>query len=328
MIITDLKKEDLKEAAKLALENYKEERIQVGELPEMNEIPDLGDFAENGLGVAAWEGNRLIGFLGCFLPWEHAFGTKANGTFSPMHAHGAISENRDIIYKRMYQRAAEKWVKAGIGYHSIACYAHDEQAIKAMFSYGFGHRCTDAIRSLEPINSIQSVCTIEMMEGKPQKKIEYREICQNEVSIIRALRGMLSAHLGESPCFMYTEKAEFEKWIEMAEKRDTRVFVVSCEEEVIAFMEITESGENFATETADIKNICGAFCLPQYRGKAIFQNLLNYVIQTLKIEGYKRLGVDFESFNATASGFWLKYFKAYTCSVVRRIDECALTRDE
>jgi hypothetical protein len=51
---------------------------------------------------------------------------------------------------------------------------------------------------------------------------------------------------------------------------------------------------------------------------------LNYVITQLKSEGFESLGVDFEGFNPTASGFWLKYFTAYTNSVTRRIDECAL----
>ncbi len=38
-------------------------------------------------------------------------------------------------------------------------------------------------------------------------------------------------------------------------------------------------------------------------------------------EGFLRMGVDFESFNPTAYGFWLKHFTAYTYSVVRRVDE-------
>jgi len=71
-------------------------------------------------------------------------------------------------------------------------------------------------------------------------------------------------------------------------------------------------------------NVCGAYCQPEYRGKDIFQGLLNHVIVTLKAEGYESLGVDFESFNPTANAFWSKYFTAYANSVVRRIDECAL----
>ena len=70
--------------------------------------------------------------------------------------------------------------------------------------------------------------------------------------------------------------------------------------------------------------LCSALVLPEHRGKGIFQGLLNYAITKLKAEGFDSLGVDFESFNPTASGFWLKYFTAYTKSVVRRIDECAL----
>lgn len=328
MIITDLVKEDLAEAANLALENYKEERTHVHELPDISELPDLSCFAENGLGVAARDGNRLIGFLGCLEPWKHAFGTQAKGTFSPIHAHGAVSENRALIYKKMYQKAAEKWVGAGIGYHSIALYAHDKQSIEAMFSYGFGHRCSEAVRTMNPVSAIQSVYTINMEDGSTPKKIEYREITGSEISKIRELRRLYSVHMGKSPCFMYTTDAEFEEWIEMAEKEDTRVFTASCEDEMIAYMEIAESGENFATETSEIRNICGAFCLPEYRGKSIYQSLLNYVIDRLKSEGYKLLGVEYESFNPTASGFWQKYFTDYTYSVVRRIDDCALIGDK
>ena len=38
-------------------------------------------------------------------------------------------------------------------------------------------------------------------------------------------------------------------------------------------------------------------------------------------ENYLRCGVDFESINPTANHFWLKYFKPYTYSLTRRIDE-------
>jgi hypothetical protein len=48
------------------------------------------------------------------------------------------------------------------------------------------------------------------------------------------------------------------------------------------------------------------------------------LIQDLKTKGYTRLGVDFESINPMAYGFWLKYFDAYTHSLVRRIDEKAV----
>ena len=63
-----------------------------------------------------------------------------------------------------------------------------------------------------------------------------------------------------------------------------------------------------------------------HRGRGVYQNLLNFVINILKTEGYTRFGVDFESINPSGSGFWQKFFHSYTNSVVRRIDERILQR--
>ena len=123
---------------------------------------------------------------------------------------------------------------------------------------------------------------------------------------------------------MYSTQEQLAQWLARAEARNTRLFVAREGEKPIAFVEVSSSGENFVTEVSDMSNICGAFCLPEYRGKNIYQSLLDFTILKLKAEGYKRLGVDFESFNFSANAFWLKYFTAYTSSVVRRIDECAL----
>lgn len=57
------------------------------------------------------------------------------------------------------------------------------------------------------------------------------------------------------------------------------------------------------------------------RNSRVFVAMQNGTIVTLKAKGYTSLGVDFESFNSTAYGFWMKYFTAYTHSVVRRIDD-------
>lgn len=316
MIITDFEQKHINDAQALALSNYYEEREYMKALPATEWLPDLSMFVESRLGaVAIGEDGSLIGFLCCFEPWENAFDSKAIGTFSPIHAHGAIKEKRAEIYKRMYQYAAEKWVKRGIAYHAIALYAHDGDALGAMFQYGFGLRCVDAIREVSPI---------ELSGLHERSEITFEEIQKDSVSEIRELRKLLSAHLGKSPCFMYSSKEDFQAWLLRAEKRDSRIFVAKEQDKVVAFVEVQNEGENFVTYMPDMKNICGAFCLPEYRGKQIFQGLLNYMMEVLKKDGVKRLGVDFESFNPTAYAFWLKYFEAYTHSVVRRIDECAI----
>ena len=88
-----------------------------------------------------------------------------------------------------------------------------------------------------------------------------------------------------------------------------------------AYLKILSAGETFITEREKYRHIAGAFCLPEHRGKGLYQNLITCTISTLKKEGYTHLGVDFESLNPVGYNFWTKYFTSYTNGVVRRIDE-------
>jgi len=82
-----------------------------------------------------------------------------------------------------------------------------------------------------------------------------------------------------------------------------------------------KGGENFITDEPDMLSVCGAYLKENYRGKNILQSLLSFVLETLKKDGVKRLGVDCETINPTALRFWGKNFDNYTYSFVRRIDE-------
>jgi len=302
--ITGFEKQHIEEAKKLALMNYHEERAIVCELPEVGDVPGLEYFANNGLGVVMYDGGKLLGFL-CCNPWENAFNTGAKGAFSPIHAHGAAAMDRGVIYQKMYRAAAKKWVGNGIAYHAVALYAHDTQAVNAFFQYGFGLRCMDAVRSMANIECASTCDGIFFVELKKDEAIQ-----------IRKMRKLLATHMAESPCFMGTPS----DWLNRVEKRDSRLFVATVEKIPVAYVEVMENGENFATETVGMKNICGAFCEPDHRGKGVMRGLLNHVVSELRSQGVSRLGVDFESFNPEARGFWLKYFTAYTNSVARRID--------
>ena len=127
---------------------------------------------------------------------------------------------------------------------------------------------------------------------------------------------------------MYSDEKEFQSWLEMAEKRESAIYTANINGALVAFIEVTTDGENFVTETENMKNICGTFCLTEYRGKGVFTGLLDYVLDSLRNEGVKLLGVDYESFNPTALCAWEKYFTPYTRSVVRRIDEGVLRKYE
>lgn len=303
-------REHMADARELALLCYREERSRVPDLPEAEELPDLAYFADNGLGVAAYEEGKMLGFLCCTEPFDHAFGsTDARGIFSPMGANAAVIQNRGKIYAAMYQHAAQKWVNAGAVSHGICLYAHDEAAQQQFFRYGFGLRCIDAIRTMEPVS-----CNLN-------QNYENEELTRDTIDTAYPLMAMLNRHYHSSPFFMNRLLVSSEDFCSTFTADQDRCFITKCEGKPCAYLMISKSGETCITENPEYLHITGAYCLPEYRGRDIFQNLLNYTVNKLKKEGYTCLGVDYESLNPAAYAFWQKYFTEYTHGLVRRIDE-------
>ncbi len=314
MKIVDFTIEHIEQAEQIVRQNYEAERRFVHTLPSVKEFPDLRPFAENSLGVAAFEGGDMIGFLCSISPFSHAFrSTDAIGVFSPMHANGTIPENRAQVYARMYQTAGEKWVKAGASSHAVCLYAHDKAGQEQFFRYGFGLRCIDAIRGMDEI------------ETQPCHGFDFVELAPEEYISVLPLVHMLDAHMAASPTFILRQSDTEASFVGRTNRNHSRYFAAKVPGKIIAFLRTERDGETFICETLDYIHITGAYCLPENRGMDVHQNLLNFMIRTLKSEGYTRLGVDFESINPAASGFWLKYFTAYTHSVVRRVDEHVIT---
>ncbi len=319
MKIINFTKEHCEEAMRLARSDYEREREFVTELPLTASVPELTWFAENSLGVAAFEGDTMVGFLCSYPPIDKIFGsTDVRGQFSPMGAHAAGNENRAGIYEAMYQAAAKKWVLAGAVSHAIGLYAFDQEVLQMFFRNGFGMRCMDAIKRVEqhPIVS--------------QEGFRYQELEAEERELAYPLDAMLNAHYRKSPFFMNRTLHTKERFLDLCAEENARIFVTLYEGQICAYLKITEEGETFLATGKKYRHITGAFCLPEFRGNKIMLNLLNFAETELAKSGIQTLGVDFETINPTAYYFWLKYFKAYTISVVRRIDERILmcTEDE
>ena len=190
MIIQDFEPKHIEEAMGIALSAYNYERAFTRDLPLISSIPILKQLSENGLGVAAFEGGKMVGFLCSVEPFENAFrSTDVRGVFSPMSANGAVMENHGKIYAALYQAAAKKWVKAGAMSHAICLYEHDEEAAQQLFRYGFGMRCVDAIRPMETID-----CTL--CSG-----YEFLELSREDYAYVYPLNLGLNEHYCTSPFF-------------------------------------------------------------------------------------------------------------------------------
>lgn len=115
--------------------------------------------------------------------------------------------------------------------------------------YGFGLRCVDAIRSMTPVKA-------PMCEG-----FSFFEVPDLSRNRVEPLHRMLRAHFEKSPCFM--KHTGPDHWL----KEKTRLFAAADTSDIVAYLETADTAENFVTEVPQIQNICGAFCLPAYRGK-------------------------------------------------------------
>lgn len=306
MNIVELERSHIPVITAMAQRQHNQTRQRVN-LPDAL-LPDLSYLA-NGLGVVAMEADRVVGFLGSTGPWPDQFGTQTPGVYSPLEAHGAVEENAVRIWQRMYQAAAERWVAAGAGWHAITLHGYEQAAQQVLWQYGFGQRCADAVRLVEPLNaaSIPGVNCCELLDGHA----------------VQELRLCLARHMCKSPCFMVNtdDEDDMVRWLSKVECRQQRVFAAMAAGKPVASMEVKAEGETYFTAHAQMANICGTFCAEAWRGKGVSRLLLDYVLQTLQKEKYQYLGVDYETTNPTAAGFWPKYFTPYTLSLVRRVDQ-------
>lgn len=302
-------KRHIPRAIDLVRKAYEEERVKVGCLPPIESFPSLDEFARNRLGVAAVNGNEVVGFICCMSPWDDYFGT-ARGTYIPINAHATVMEDRKRLYSLLYEKAASVWVRQGILSHAIGVYTQDTEAVDSFFKNGFGLRTIDAIRTMESVGSAET-----------DLKYKYYEL--DEVRFIEILPQLnkLIGHLNQSPIFMPHRKIDEKRFQDDVERSRRRYFIAEDDGRLIGHIKITEGGESFIGETVTMANIQGAYIYDEFRGSGVYKNLLEYTISKLKHEGYLQLGVDFESFNPTARGFWLKHFTPYIYGMTRRIDE-------
>jgi ribosomal protein S18 acetylase RimI-like enzyme len=309
MKIIDFDKSHIEMAVKIAKQNYDDERKRVPVLPPVDKTLDLLPFAENGYGVAAIDGDVLLGFLCCYEPFDNAFSIKGlRGVFSPMGANGTLKKNNAAIYARLYEVAGKKWAQSGATSHAINLYVHDTEAQAQFFRYAFGIRTVDAIRGVDEIN-------MPANEGYSFHEIELEDALN-----VLTLRNMLNRSYLESPFFMYRKEVSETDFISYFKNSKPSCFTVQYRGQNVAFITAEHDGETFIRDVPGYYHITGMYCLPEHRGKGIGQMLLNQLVLNLKTKGYSLLGTDFESINPSGAGFWQKYFCEYAYGVVRRID--------
>jgi GNAT superfamily N-acetyltransferase len=268
----------------------------------------IADLVQRGTGVAALDGDRLMGHLAFHGPIERFWGS-GTGAFSPLHGSGVAGPNRARLMSMLFQYAAEALVAQGVNTFAITTWRHDLDVAEALGLNGFGVRNADAIRMVD-----------SPLDATPVQGIAFREVRRQDAGPLLPLLNGLVRHLSQSPVFLTASEFTEDAFAALLERRQSRFFVAFDGDDPVGYLEVTDDGENVLTTAPDMLNICGAYLLDDYRGRGIYDALLGFVLDALRIEGVRRLGVDFETMNPTALHFWTRHFERYTSSFARRID--------
>lgn len=303
----------IEEATELVMKNTRAEIDMVPSLPDKDYTQKicslLTKFAGHSMGVAGIDDGKLVSFMTGHAPIDELFG-KDKGIYIPLHAHGAVRHHQEKLYSLMYQEASRRWAKEGLTSHSITIFAHNKELLDWFSWNGFGYRCVDSVSGIKEVGTRD-------IEG-----CSFRLGTEADYVLIYPLYVDLCKHLYDAPTFLVGHAdISYENFLaEMTAKNGT-ILLAEKDDQVVGYMEYCDHGENFMTSDPRMANICGAYLKPAYRGSGIFTALLATLYDHLREKGYNRCGVDFESFNPTARGFWNKYFTPYTISVTRRVDE-------
>ncbi len=120
------------------------------------------------------------------------------------------------------------------------------------------------------------------------------ELSEAEYHFIYLLHLALYQHYQESTFFMNREPETQDEVIVSSMQEGARYFVAKQNGKICAFVKISDPGETFAAMGETYRHIRGAYCLPEYRGKGLYQNLLNFTISVLKREGYIKWNTYFD----------------------------------
>jgi GNAT superfamily N-acetyltransferase len=269
----------------------------------------VGDIVRHGVGIAALEGSKLVGYMSFIGPIGNFFGNSP-GCFSPLHGSAATGPQRHRLFSLLFQHASELMTTRSAKVFAVTTYAHDHDAATALSLNGFGIRCADAIREIATPLETASV-----------PGITYGEIPWTDAGRLLSLKNGLVEHLHRSPTYVAADAFTPESFALLSEERRSRFFIAHDSGTPIGYMEIIDDGESYFTSAPGMLNICGAFLDERYRGRGIYGQLLSVVIDALRKEGVEHLGVDFETMNPTALHFWTRYFDPYTYSLARRLDD-------
>lgn len=313
LTITALQPEHVPTAAGLYAENFQRLHQRAPLLPSTLEDPafvaeKLGGLARHASCLAAWDGDRLVGFLGWFLV-DGFRRTPRRGAYMPEWAHTTVEgDRRPTVYRALYRAASAQFAPGGAGVHAITLLAGEPDTEQTWYWSGFGLTVVDAIRPTEPI-------------GAPLPAgLVIRRAVPADAPRLAQIDSEHCLHYTQPPIFMALPPADSaEHFAGFVTKPGNTIWIAEDGDHLAGFMRF-QTGDYDGVELLNAPGMVGcngAYVRPAYRGRGIAPALLDAALTHYAAQGIERLSVNFESLNPEASSFWMRYFEPAAWSLTR-----------
>lgn len=263
---------------------------------------------EHGTGVVAREGGEVVGCLFGYGPITDLRPGHI-GMYAPLNSCLVAGSNVDRTFTALLTELGNLPALSGVQVTDYTCWPQHPALNASLVQNGYGLRCADAV-----------VRIADVPAAAPDTGLTIEEVALADVLSLQEVKQTLARHLSCSPVwqeeFQFTP--EFVRW--KSDERQSVHFAARDGERIIGFIEATYEGENYLTGHPTMRNICGAGVQPEYRGRGVMRALLSALAEKYRGEGITVLGVDYETQNPQARGFWESIFTPYTWSWERHFD--------
>lgn len=318
MEIRPLQKENIPAAAALFVANFRELRQAVPQLPDRLEDPSIATallekMLSQPRGVAAFEKDRLVGYMGWWIV-EGFRDTCREAGYVPEWAHATLEERKPAIYRALYRAAADIWSRAGCDTHAITLLASDKTAVDTWFWNGFGLTVVDAIRSIEPLSNGPDKAQV-LPPGYSVRKASLAD-----TEMLAELEKEHARHYAQPPVLMVPFKpndaSEFRRFLIHPSNYAWLALKNSEPAGYLRFQAKGDGAAEIVSGPGTIAITC-AYVRSAHRGNGLASAMLEAALADFSSKGFVRCSVDFESFNPEAASFWTRYFAPVCLSVVR-----------
>lgn len=240
----------------------------------------------NGLGVAAVDGDRVIGFLAplaCVL-WDRPAAYVAEWGWAVADA-GMVAA--------LYAAAAERWAVAGRATHAVTVWVRESEMEEAWHGLGFGRVVVDAVRDLGPVEA-------------PRATVPVRRAGLEDTGKLAGLERALWEYMAAPPvCRVHPPPGGPAEAAQRLADPGQPVWVAEVDGSALGFISLQSEGDPPAALRSPALVRCdGAFVVPGARRRGVGAALLEAALGWARDSGFTGCTVDFESANPAGARFW------------------------